>query len=97
MSLIIVEVEWRDTMGYGPWTDKNRIEDVVDTKDSLIRSVGYLVKETETEIVIAQSSSYSLKGNWGELMTIPLSNIIKKREFKSTFKFENKGVEKDGR
>lgn len=65
-------IEWEDASGVasGAW---NRMDDIKALKTTMIRSIGWIVKETKDEVVLVSSVSSSNLGH-GE-MCIPIGCV----------------------
>lgn len=67
-----VVVTWLDATHQAGWHDGHEIEEFVSTEPLRIESLGWLVGETDSWIVLAQSAS---EKKAGELLKIPRSII----------------------
>lgn len=72
----IVEIQWEDAVSKGGWQCSQNAG--IEYKGSPCRTVGYLVRKTRTEVVIAQNTSCN-EQDVGEVMVIPLGIVRKTR------------------
>jgi hypothetical protein len=70
-------VEWMDAASNEGWVSPDD-----DTSPEIIISVGWLIKETEVYITLANSMHKNAAGQVGGTMTIPNGMIINKKEVK---------------
>lgn len=75
ISYPLVLVIWHDAVSSDEWTDIGEL----DYECAMIHSVGYLIKENESEITIAQNLDLSNKA-CSMTMTIPMMWIEDVRE-----------------
>ena len=66
----IIYCEWKDACAYSGWDSEENYN------LCLIKSVGFLVKETKEKIVLAVSKS---DGEFNAVMVIPKAWIVKKK------------------
>ena len=74
----LVAVTWRDASHYGRGTWLSNLDDV---KPVIAVTVGYLVRKTRSEIVVAQTWSEDL-GQFGGVWVVPGAWVTKVRRFK---------------
>jgi hypothetical protein len=76
-------VEWIDPVsnyGRGPW---RQLAEVKNTKPAMVRSLGYIIAETEDLIVLASHiATHEGDEEVGGDVSIPKANIKKQRELK---------------
>jgi hypothetical protein len=74
----VIEIEWLDSMSFSRWEpDAEKLAHLDEPDVLLHRTSGYLVKETELGISIAQSIGIGAE-NIGDVMTIPAVAVLKK-------------------
>jgi hypothetical protein len=83
MSFKVVYIEWWDHASFcnNGW---QTIEDLQDLDPCLFRSVGYLIKETPTYILVAGCIGHESDGKWtqnGKHTSCILKVAIKKRKY----------------
>ena len=78
MKYPLVEVTWKDAAHYsrGTW-----MSDPSTAKPIIAKTVGYLLKRTKQEVVIAQTRSDDLD-QWGGIWVIPAGWLIKVKRLK---------------
>jgi hypothetical protein len=72
----MIKVDWVDSCEYGGW--RNR-EDVADMKPAPCTTIGYLMKESKTHMVLASSTCGSSQCSH---MSIPKGCIVKITDLK---------------
>lgn len=72
----IVYVKWKDACSDGSWREKQFADDI-----GLVEceNVGFLIRETDEDIVLAAGLSDEL---YGDLWVIPKGNLIKTKVLK---------------
>jgi len=74
----LIRVDWIDACSEGDWRSPERFESI---ESIPIRTVGYVVRSTEKEMVLAQSLSDS--GRVSNTLAIPRGCICKVRRLRS--------------
>lgn len=72
----LLEVIWRDTSSWGDWHETNHKDD----EPIECVTVGYVVRETKRDLVLAQT--FSRGGKVTNTMAIPKSTITSKKRFR---------------
>jgi hypothetical protein len=72
----IVKIDWVDSCEFGGWQD-----DINDMKPCSCTTIGYLLKECKTHVVLAASASGT---SFCSHMTIPKGCIVKITDLKET-------------
>ena len=85
-----VEVKWIDSQSMAGWHDK--VTFFVDGDDMEMKSLGYLIKDEERYICLAQSDG---DHTWGEILMIPRFAITNMRQLDEGYK-DNKGTVEEG-
>jgi hypothetical protein len=76
----IVEIEWHDALTHGSWsTREDHCEQAHQAEQGLLKTVGYLVRETKHSITVAQSMS-SVSQHISDSMTIPRGEVHRIRK-----------------
>jgi len=79
----LVYIEWADAISSGSiWITHDELEDWLDTSEWIIRQVGFVLKETETYILLA--SHFKPEDKWGvqqygHIQKIPKTWIRKRK------------------
>jgi len=74
IKLKIVEVLWRDHIGFNGWVD---LADCINEKEDPAMTVGYLIYEDKKAFFLAQSISET--GDYGDVIKILKATIVRKR------------------
>lgn len=92
----VIRVEWIDSNSWDGWHSVTQSLEWARTGVSKCESVGYLVYEDKTKIVLAMNLFFGkdndpeIVANFGDLMTIPKFAIIKRELIYSNEKASNK-------
>lgn len=76
----IVEVHWNDANGYSKWSS---LKDYLNHTTAPCKTVGYLLRKSKHEIVLAFTQSSANDGDINGAMAIPMGFITKIRRLKS--------------
>ena len=75
-------VEWQDAHSNSGWMTKQEVDDFINQEKCIIRQTGWILSETESEIVISSRRTIEAEKNnlceWGMLQKIPKA-WVKKR------------------
>lgn len=73
----LVQVRWLDSMAYDRWDSRSSIKDKLTESDGGLEhiTVGWLIDDTETHIIIA-SSRHSTEDVWNGAMAIPRAVVL---------------------
>ncbi len=65
----LVEVEWIDSSEFGGWNKPKEWDELIQQEELLCRSVGYLFRDNEHVVILAQSQS--AHGSVSDMLAIP--------------------------
>ena len=67
--MTMVQVEWIDSSEFGWWNKPKEWDEMIQEKELLCRSVGYLFRDNEHVVILAQSQS--AHGSVSDMLAIP--------------------------
>ena len=68
-----VEVHWQDTASFEGWKNREQLDEIIALECVLMKSIGWLVSDTDTHIVIAQTVG---KKHCDGILQIPKISIV---------------------